>query len=249
MIEANIWEDIKKDPQIREFVINKYIYLVKIVVNTLNIYKNVLFDKEDLISCGIFGLIDAIDKFDYEKGFKFETYATLRIRGEIIDNIRKLEWLPRGIRQKNNQMQKIIESFNELYGTLPTESQLASFLNIPLNKAKTLLKNYLPYSLISLDEYLYNHHEKENINLIINDETLPENALLKKEDKKILLNLITQLPKKQYFVIISYYYKELNFKQISKIMNLSLSRISRMHSKIIKNLKNELIKLNFDNNF
>ena len=113
MKDDKLWEEYEKtkSPDIKEQIINKYASLVKIVAGRMNIYTNHQIEYEDLISYGIFGLIDAIEKFDYKKGYKFETYASLRIRGEIIDNIRKLDWIPRSLRQKTKAIDDAIEKF------------------------------------------------------------------------------------------------------------------------------------------
>lgn len=241
-----MWEEYKKNksPELKEYIINKYAQLVKIVAGKLSIYTNSLIDYEDLVSYGIFGLIDAIDKFDYKKGFKFETYASLRIRGEIIDNIRKLDWIPRTLRQKNKVLENAIQNFEIENGREPSEEELSKILNLSIKEVKNLIKNASIYNLISLDDYLDQSHEKVNNNLILNDNTLPEKELDKKETKKILVNILEELTEKQRLVISLYYYEDLTLKEISKIMNVSESRISQIHSNTIKILKKKLKEKN-----
>lgn len=242
MEDNKIWENYEKtkSSEIREIIINKYAPLVKIVAGKMSIYTNNLIDYEDLVGYGIFGLIDAIDKFDYKKGFKFETYASLRIRGEIIDNIRKLDWIPRSLRHKNKVLENAIKDFEAENGKEPTEEELSKILEMPLNEVKNLIKNSSIYNLISLDDYLEKNHDNFSNNLITNDKNLPEKAFDNKESKKILIDLIDKLTEKQRLVITLYYYEELTLKEISKIMNVSESRVSQIHSKTIKILRKKL---------
>lgn len=246
MEENKIWEEYvkTKDPLIRENIINKYAPLVKIVAGKLSIYTNSLIDYEDLVGYGIFGLIDAIDKFDYTKGFKFETYASLRIRGEIIDNIRKLDWIPRSLRQKNKLLYNAIKNFECENGKEPTEEELAIILDIPVPEVKNLIKNSSLYNLISLDDYLEQGHEKNNNRLVSNENYLPEKIIDRKETKEILANILEELTEKQRLVISLYYYEELTLKEISKIMQVSESRVSQIHSNTIKKLKKKLDEKN-----
>ena len=246
MEENKIWEEYKKTKNnlIREQIINKYAYLVKIVAGKLSIYTNSLIDYEDLVGYGIFGLIDAIDKFDYQKGFKFETYASLRIRGEIIDNIRKLDWIPRSLRQKNKLLENTIKNFEYENGKEPTEEELATVLNIPVSEVKNLIKNSSLYNLISLDDYLEQGYEKNNDRLVSNLDNLPEKVIDRNETKEILANILDELTEKQRLVISLYYYEELTLKEISKIMQVSESRVSQIHSNTIKKLKKKLAEKN-----
>lgn len=242
MQDIKLWEEYEKtkSQDIKEQIINKYANLVKIVAGRMNIYTNSQIEYEDLIGYGIFGLIDAIDKFNYKKGYKFETYASLRIRGEIIDNIRKLDWIPRYFRQKSKIIEEAIEKFELQYGKSPTEEELSKILNIPIEQVKDYIKNYSLYNLISLDGYLEQSHEKPIDTLIENEKYLPEKVLQQKEDKKILIEAINNLTEKQRQVITLYYYEELTLKEISKILGVSESRVSQIHSTCMKILRNKL---------
>ena len=242
MQDIKLWEEYEKtkSQDLKEQIINKYANLVKIVAGRMNIYTNSQIEYEDLIGYGIFGLIDAIDKFDYKKGYKFETYASLRIRGEIIDNIRKLDWIPRSLRQKNKIIEEAIEKFELEQGKAPTEEELSKILDMPIEQVKDYIKNYSLYNLISLDSYLEQNHEKPVDSLIENEKYLPEKILQQKEDKKMLIEAINSLTEKQKQVITLYYYEELTLKEISKILCVSESRVSQIHSTCMKILKNKL---------
>ena len=240
MEDIKLWQKYEKsrNQQIKEEIINKYANLVKIIVGRLSIYTNSQIEYEDLIGYGILGLMDAIEKFDYKKGYKFETYASLRIRGEIIDNIRKLDWIPRSLRQKNKLIEEVIEEFETKYSRQPTEEEIGKKLDIPIEQ----VKNYSLYNLVSLDSYLDQNHEKSVDTLIENENYLPEKVLYKKEEKQILIEAIESLNEKQKQVITLYYYEELTLKEISKILGISESRVSQIHSNCMKILKNKLGK-------
>lgn len=239
-----LWDNYKKyrSNEIREELIIRYAGLVKIVAGRLNIYTNHQIQYDDLISYGIFGLIDAIDKFDNSKGYKFETYASLRIRGEIIDNIRRLDWIPRSLRQKNKRLQNAIYEFELENNIEPTDEQLAKILEMNINEVKDLIKNSSVYNLISLDGYLEQAHEKISEALTLDESYLPEIAIQKQEQKNEIKNAINLLKDKQKQVITLYYYEELTLKEISKIMEISESRVSQIHSNSIKILKSKLGK-------
>lgn len=243
MDELKLWEEYSKtnSPAIKEALINKYAGLVKIVASKLNIYTNSIIDYEDLVGYGIFGLIDAIDKFEYKKGYKFETYASLRIRGEIIDNIRRLDWVPRTVRKKNKDLESAIFEFQLKNGNDPSVEELSIELGISIEKVEDYIKNSSVYNLISLDNYLENKHETVNDNLIEQNNS-PHTEIEKQEQKKILADAIDSMKDNQKLVIALYYYEELTLKEISQVLNLSESRISQIHSECIRILKSKLGK-------
>ncbi len=243
MDELKLWEEYSKtnSPAIKEALINKYAGLVKIVASKLNIYTNSIIDYEDLVGYGIFGLIDAIDKFEYKKGYKFETYASLRIRGEIIDNIRRLDWVPRTIRKKNKDLEGAIFEFQLKNGYEPSVEELSIELGISVEKVEDYIKSSSVYNLISLDNYLENKHETINDNLIEQNNS-PHAEIEKQEQKKILADAIDSMKDNQKLVIALYYYEELTLKEISQVLNLSESRISQIHSECIRILKSKLGK-------
>lgn len=239
-----LWIEYKKNnsKEAKEKLILEYINLVKYVAGRVSMHVGDYVEFEDLVSYGIFGLIDAIEKYDYNKGIKFVTYASLRIRGEIIDNIRKLDWVPRTLRQKNKLLEQSITGFETRNGRTPTNEELAEILDITVEETEELLRKSNISSLISLDEYLYQNHEKVTPNLISASITSPEGQLELREAKRMLVEGINSLNEKQKKVISLYYFEELTLKEISKIMGVSESRISQIHSNTIKILKKKLGK-------
>jgi RNA polymerase sigma factor FliA len=237
-----IWKEYKdtKNNEIREQLIIKYAPLIKYVAGKLNMHFGNYVDYDDLVSYGVFGLIDAIEKFDYTKDVKFETYASIRIRGEIIDNIRKLDWVPRTIRQKNKILEVACRELEITLGHDPNEIELAHKLGVSVDKIKDMYKEAAILSIISLDDFLEQNYEmKFNTNDSKNLQT-PEVAFDAFEVKQILSSTIEKLSEKEQQVISLYYFEDLTLKEISKIMSVSESRISQLHSKAIFKLREKL---------
>lgn len=244
MIEKDmekIWLEYSKtkDPKLKEELIIQYSSLVKYVAGRVNIFLGQHVEFEDLVSYGIFGLIDAIDKFDIEKGNKFETYASLRIRGSILDSIRKLDWVPRTLRQKQKQMDQVYVNLENKLGHVPSDQEVADNLNISLEDVQEFNKKNNISSLISLDEYVEQNYESNlNTSQINNDE--PEHVYEKQELKENLIAAIDKLSDKEKMVISLYYFEDLTLKEISSIMNISESRVSQLHTKAVSRLRTKL---------
>lgn len=226
----------------KEVLILHYSPMIKFVVGRLNIYVGSAVDQEDLISYGIFGLIDAIDKFDHTKGAKFETYASLRIRGAVLDGIRALDWVPRTMRQKSRQLEEAYKQLEAELGREPTDKEVAVKLGIPEGQITDEIKKSSLMSLISLDDYLDQNHEKDFVASLASDEGSPEGVLAKEELKKELADAISVLTEKEQMVVALYYYEELTLKEISKVLNVSESRVSQIHSKAMLRLRTRLGK-------
>lgn len=242
-----IWVKYKEteDKELKNLLIVNYISLVKIVSGRMYNYYGSKVEFDDLLGYGILGLIDSIDKFDISKNIKFETYAQIRIKGSIIDNIRKLDWIPRSLRKKSKQVQQSLVELENKLGYTPSNSELAEHMNISVNEVEDIFSDIATFNVISLEEFLSNKSEgfiesKDNI-------YSPDDAYEKREIKSILIEAIDSLPDKERFIISLYYYEELTYKEIGNILNLSESRISQIHSKIVLQLKNDLIKKGIHN--
>lgn len=237
-----VWKDYSKtkDPQLKEELIIEYSSLVKYVAGRLNIYLGQHVEFEDLVSYGIFGLIDAIDKFDIDKGNKFETYASLRIRGAILDSIRKLDWVPRTLRQKQKQFDQVYTNLENKLGHVPSDAEVAENLNITIEEVQELAKKNNIASLISLDEYVDQNYE---VNLNTSKQATasePEYVYEQQELKENLSAAIEKLSDKEKMVISLYYFEDLTLKEISVIMNISESRVSQLHTKAVSRLRTKL---------
>jgi RNA polymerase sigma factor for flagellar operon FliA len=228
-----------KDPGLREYLIMDYAPLVKIIAGRLSIHLGQYVDYEDIISYGVFGLIDAIDKFDPGKGIKFETYASIRIRGAIIDNIRKLDWVPRSLRAKNKKLEQVYAELTIALGHEPTTEDVAEKLQMTVAEARELMSKSSVASLVSLDDYLEQNHD---ISSQAAGAPSLDKDLEEKEVKKMLQDAIEMLGEKEKKVIILYYYEEMTLKEISKVLGVSESRISQIHSKAVLSLQSKLGK-------
>jgi RNA polymerase sigma factor for flagellar operon FliA len=234
-----------KDPALREKLIIKYAPLVKLVAGRLVMHIGQHVDFDDLTSYGIFGLIDAIDKFNPDKGIKFETYASIRIRGAIIDNIRKLDWVPRSLRTKNKQLELVFSELSAQLGREPTDAEIAEKLNMPVDEAADLLKKSSVVSLVSLDDYLDQTHDTAAGGLVAPSRDNPESQIEIMEIKRILAESIDQLSDREKKVITLYYYEELTLKEISAVLGVTESRVSQIHSKAVMQLQTKLDKYRY----
>jgi RNA polymerase sigma factor for flagellar operon FliA len=226
----------------KEALILHYAPMIKFVVGRLNIYTDSVIDRDDMESYGIFGLIDAIDKFDNLKGVKFETYASVRIRGAVLDGIRSLDWIPRTQRQRFKQLEDAYLALEMELGREPTEIELANKLDISTDQVADEIKKSSLMSLVSLDDYLEQHHEISFGMTGSDDEDLPDAAFAKEELKQEIAAAINNLTEKEQMVVGLYYYEELTLKEISKILNVTESRVSQIHSKVMLKLRTSLGK-------
>jgi RNA polymerase sigma factor for flagellar operon FliA len=231
-----------KDPAIRETLIVENAHLIKYVAGRLNIYFSANLEYDDLVSFGVFGLIDAIDKFDPNKGVKFETYASLRIRGAIIDNIRELDWVPRSLRQKGKELEKAYAELEYELGRPPEDGETAEKLGLSMREFSKFVSDASVSTLISLEEAVeQNSDGRDDLSF----EDVSENPAKQAEYtelKEILAGEIDQLSDKEKTVISFYYFDELTLKEISEIMKVSESRISQLHTKAIAKLRSKLSK-------
>ena len=239
---TNLWDEYRKTgcSATKEKLILHYAPIVKYVAGRLMVHigQNVEFD--DLVGYGIFGLIDAIEKFDPAKGVKFETYASFRIRGTIIDNIRRMDWVPRTLRQKNKQIENVIIKLEEELGRSPTDEELASALGLTPDEIVDLLRKSSIHSLVSLDDFLEQNYEKSHVSLVTNSSDSPEELTEDKERKIKLAEAINNLKDKEKLVITLYYYEGLTLREISSIMKVTESRVSQIHTKAISRLQVKL---------
>lgn len=237
-----LWEtySLTKEHKIKEQLIIEYAQVVKYVAGRLSMYlgSNVEFD--DLVGYGIFGLIDAIDKFDLSKGIKFETYASLRIRGAILDNIRKMDWIPRSVRKKQKSIEGAYQKLESELSRLVKDEDMALELEISVTEYLKWQNQTKALMLTSFEDYVEKGGEGSIETFGKSRFILPEENIEKEELKKTLVKAITGLSEKEKKVITLYYYEELTLKEISHIMEVSESRISQLHTKALGKMKNIL---------
>lgn len=241
---AKLWEDYNrtKDVKLREQIIVEYVSLVKLVAGRLNMYLGYTVEYDDLVSYGIFGLIDAIDKFDFDKNIKFETYASLRIRGSILDQIRKLDWIPRSVRQKQKQLDAAITALEKEKGVGVTDQDIADKLGITIEEYRNWESLSNVYNIASLDEFIEQGTDggvKEFRNTTYLE---PEECIDNNEVKQMIMDALELLTEKEKKVVLLYYYEDLTLKEVAKILEVSESRISQLHSKALEKMKKHLGK-------
>ncbi|MBF1051303.1 MAG: FliA/WhiG family RNA polymerase sigma factor [Peptostreptococcaceae bacterium] len=224
----------------KEEIIIKYVDLVKIVASKLFNYYAQKIEYEDLVGYGIIGLIDAIDKFDYTKNIKFETYASIRIKGAIMDEIRNQDWVPRAIRQKSKQLNNAIKTLEDKLCREATKEEIAQYMNISIDELLKLIDETSTFNIMSIEEEIADNYKIQIIDTNIKNS--PENQLIYNDNINELAKAIDTLNDKEKLIINLYYYENLTYKEISEIVGLSESRISQIISVCLSKLKKILIE-------
>jgi len=240
MTNIELWKSYKEsdDLKAKDTLIVSYVSLVKTIAGRLYNTYNAHVEYDDLVGYGVIGLLDAIEKFDYKLGNKFETYANIRIRGSIVDQLRTLDWIPRSMRQKYKLLEKATKKLQNIYGMDIKDEDLAKEMNMSIKELSELMHQVSTFSVVSLDEKL-----SENSNVSIQEDRnvdTPEAMLMDVETKRMLKEMIGKLPEKEERIIELYYYSELTYKEIAKIMSISESRISQLHTKAIAKMQAKL---------
>lgn len=231
-----------KDSEIREKLILEYAPLVKLVAGRLSMYLGYNVEYEDLVSYGIFGLIDAIDKYDSMKEVKFETYASLRIRGAILDQIRKMDWIPRTIRQKQKKIDAVIKEIELTTGHSASDEEIAAGLGISSDEYLEWQSQMKITNVVSLNEYMDQGSEvpaEGNRHTTARFDS-PEENIEKEELKQVLEQTMQLLTEKERKVILLYYYEDLTLKEISSVLEVSESRISQLHTRALQKMKEKM---------
>lgn len=242
MDDVLLWEKFikTKDPKIKEQLIIKYMPLVKLVAGRMAIYFGGNVEYDDLVSYGSIGLLDAIEKFDSQKGVKFETYAYTRIKGAIIDCVRNQDFLPRSIRQKAKEIEKAYVEI-EREGKTPTDHEVAKRVGISIEELQKLQERISSGMIISLDSFLEQNYESK-IGGLEDFVSQPEHFIENEELKEVLRQQIDNLMENERMVIVLYYYEELSIKEIAKVLGVSESRVSQLHTRALLKLRSALQK-------
>ena len=238
-----LWNEYHKtkSADIREQLILEYAPLVKLVAGRLSMYLGFNVEYDDLVGYGIFGLIDAIDKFDLMKDVKFETYASLRIRGAILDQIRKMDWIPRTIRQRQKKIDAAIKEIEKDGGHVATDAEIAAKMEISEDEYQNWQNQMKVTGVVSLNEFMEQGSDiPEDSNNLSSSFTNPEEAIEKDELKKMLAESLELLTDKEKKVILLYYYEELTLKEISEVLEVSESRVSQLHTRALQKMRQKL---------
>ncbi len=241
-VRRQLWEDYAKlkTSELREKIILEYAPLVKVVAGRLSMYLGYNVEYEDMVSYGIFGLIDAIDKFDMTKEVKFETYASLRIRGAILDQIRKMDWIPRTIRQRQKQIDAVMKEIEAATGREATDDEIAVRLGITGDELLEWQSQMKVNNIISLNEYVEQGSDIPSDRNVSAGFDMPESVIEKNELKDVLQDALELLTEKEKKVILLYYYEELTLKEISYVLEVTESRVSQLHTKALQKMKTKM---------
>jgi RNA polymerase sigma factor for flagellar operon FliA len=239
-----LWKEYQKKPtaELREQLIIAYSQLVKLVAGRLSMYLGHNVEYEDLVSYGIFGLIDAIDKFNSEKNVKFETYASLRIRGAILDQIRKMDWIPRTVRQRQRRIDDAIKSIEMRTGKTATDEEIAAELGVSEEELCSWQSQLKITNVVSLNEFEEQGTGPEPVMDATHNSHFaqPEDVVEEEELKEKLVESLALLTEKERRVIELYYYEDLTLKEISKVLDVSESRVSQLHTKALLKMRRKM---------
>ena len=236
-----------EDMRYKKQIIEEYLPLVKYIASRISIGKNQILEFEDLVSYGVIGLMDAISKFDDSKGIKFSTYASIRVKGAIIDEIRKNRPISKGAMDKLNRFNMAVEKLQKELGREPSNEEIAKELNMTLLEVGEV-ENYINYiSVVSLEDVIFSEDEDMNVMGTIEDKNSPspEEKFVNNEKVEVLSQAIADLNDKDRTVLNLYYYEGLTLKQIGEILSVSESRVCQLHSRAIRNLKGNMKNLNY----
>ncbi|MFC4103542.1 MULTISPECIES: FliA/WhiG family RNA polymerase sigma factor [Paenibacillus] len=240
-----IWQKWKEDGDIeaKKRLIEDYLSLVDYVTNrmAIGLPKNV--SKDDLASNGVMGLIDAIEKFDYRRGLQFETYASWRIRGAIIDGLRQGDWVPRSVREKAKRIEEAYQKLEQTYMRTVSDSEISNYLNVSEKEFQNMLQEIAVTTVCSLEDPIREEESETRLSLLVDEKAKnPEHKVHEFYLKDSLVRGIEKLTEKERTVVSLFYYEELSLSEIAEVMNLSPSRISQLHSKAILRLRGALDK-------
>jgi RNA polymerase sigma factor for flagellar operon FliA len=238
------WTEYKANPtdELRNTLLERYLPLVKHVATRLSHSLPSFVDVEDLAGMGIFGLFDAVDRFDPQMGVKFKTYAMNRIRGSILDELRSLDWVPRLVRIKAGKINKACNALHRELGREPTYYEMAKQLEMSFEEYNSMIEGGAATAMISLSEEWTDqedNHGNRKIDLLADDDRAgnPTHSLQLRDIRDVIAN---QLTEKERIIVTLYYYEGLSMKEIAQVLSLTESRICQIHGKVIKRLEEQL---------
>ena len=244
-------EDTNKlTSQEKDKLILEYTPLIKFIAQKIAVRLPSNIELDDLISSGVIGLMDAIEKYDPTRDNKFKTYAEFRIRGSILDELRAQDWVPRSVRDKAKLLDRTMIELEAELGRTATDDEISQRLNMNLDEFYDLINQVRPVSVLSIDEAAtFSSVDKKSILNILEGCKLnnPFNQLNLKSVKEVVTKAIEELPERQRLVLSLYYYEDLNLKEIGKVLRVTESRVSQLHAQAISRLRAKLQQV-FDDN-
>jgi RNA polymerase sigma factor FliA len=238
-----VWVEYKKtgSEKIRNFLMERYLDIVRYTAERMHMRLPSEVDVEDLMSAGLFGLMDAIDAYDLERGVKFETYCAQRIRGAIFDELRAMDWVPRLVRSRTAKVEKARKSLEMELGRKPTDKEIASRLEVNPSEFEKLCKDSKPVGVVSLNRKWFETDSNKDIREIdVIHDNKQENPLSEIQRKDLKLLITKGLSRAERLIVVLYYYEEMTMKEIGLTLDLSESRVSQMHSSILLRLKAQM---------
>ena len=246
----SLWKDFEqtKSKKIREKLIMEYLHLVKYSAGRIAITLPSYIELDDLFAAGLLGLIQAVEKYDFGRKIKFETYATPRIRGAMLDELRNQDWFPRSIRHKEKRTRAVMSKLETMLGRNPTDAETAEELNISMEEYYKWIYEIALTNLVSLDKNIASNSEGlySIISELPNEKTIANNpykALEEKELLNIIKETLNDMPEKESIVLTLYYYEEMTLKEIGMVMEVSESRICQIHTKALLRLKGRIARI------
>jgi len=247
--EEDLWLQYRKtrDPAIREAFIKQYAPLVKYVAGKVSVGmpNNVEFD--DLVGYGVFGLIDAIEKYDPDRNIKFKTYAVTRIRGAIFDELRLIDFVPRSVRQKTREIESTISSLEAQLGRTASDQEIASAMGMDEAEYLKTIQKISGTSVISLNDLWYSGDDNDKVSIVDSIESPsslnPDVVVVNEEIRRVIVEAINELPDKEKKILVLYYYEDLTLKDIGRVLQVTESRVSQLHTKAILHLRSKLTNI------
>ena len=245
---GDLWAHFKlsADPAAREALILQYSPLVKFVAGRVAVGLPRNVDQSDLVSNGVFGLIDAIDKFEPERGFKFETYAINRIKGSILDGLRALDWVPRSVRSRAREIERSLAELEHRLHRTPSDEELATHMDIEVDSVRSTLAEMSNLGLVALDELVGPESSSSLIDFLPDPTGMgPEAAFQAGETRHLLGDAINRLPERERLVVTLYYFEGLTLAEIGDVLGVTESRVCQIHAKSVLSLRNRLAEPTF----
>ncbi|HIN09008.1 MAG TPA: FliA/WhiG family RNA polymerase sigma factor [Phycisphaerales bacterium] len=243
MVLLDVWLEYKDEPtiELRNVLMENYLQLVRYTAERVHQKLPSEVDVDDLFSAGLFGLIQAIDAYDLERGFKFETYCTQRVRGAIYDELRAMDWVPRLVRSRSSKVDRARKSIEMESGLKATNNQIIEYLEIDNDEFEKFERDSRPVMMTSLNRKAYDTDSSKDVQEIdIIQDQRQENPVLELQHRDLQLLLTKGLSRAERLIVVLYYYEEMTMKEIGMTLDLSESRVSQMHSSILARLKAQM---------
>jgi RNA polymerase sigma factor for flagellar operon FliA len=236
---GGLWNRYRKTREVglRNQLVLSYTGLVRSIAKRIVSISGNYTELEDLMSYGMIGLIKAVEKFDPEKGAAFETFATYRVRGEIIDYMRRNDWVPRGVRRKSWEIENVSNQLLGELGRQPNDDELAERLGIGKKELRQMLSEVERFNLVSFEEII---QDTVRVDREFADFETPEGFLQEDEMLEVLAKSLDALPEREKLVLTLYYYEELTLREISQVIGVSESRVSQLHSRAVERMRKSL---------